>query len=125
VRDIKKAIKKGYHGESLAVAFLEVHGFIVLGRNIRSQYGEVDIIAQKDGIIVFIEVKTWTVFSIDSVQYSIDKKKQTRIIKTAELFLSAHPEFDELTMRFDVIFIKGKTFTHIQNAFTVDNEYQN
>jgi putative endonuclease len=118
VWDIKKAIEKGQEGEAQAVAFLEGHGFIVLERNIRSQYGEVDIIAQKKDIIVFVEVKTWAAFDIDSIQYSIDKRKQTRIIKTAEMFLSTHPEFDGSAIRFDVIFIKGKTFIHIQDAFT-------
>ncbi|MDR0785730.1 MAG: YraN family protein [Treponema sp.] len=116
--NIKKSVEKGRQGETRAAAFLEDHGFVVLERNVRSEYGEVDIIAQKEDIIVFIEVKTWTTFNIDSIQYSIDKKKQTRIIKTAEIFLLAHPEFDKLSMRFDVIFISGETFTHIQNAFT-------
>jgi putative endonuclease len=118
VWNIKKAVKKGQEGEARAVAFLEDHGFIVLSRNVRSQYGEVDIISQKEDVIVFIEVKTWATFGIDSIQYSIDKRKQTRIIRTAEIFLLAHPEYNGFAMRFDVIFIKGETFTHIQNAFT-------
>ncbi|MDR1466195.1 MAG: YraN family protein [Treponema sp.] len=117
--DIKKTVEKGQKGEAQAVAFLEDRGFIILGRNIRSQYGEVDIIVQERDVIIFIEVKAWTTFGIDSLRYSIDKRKQTRIIKTAEMFLSAHPEFDGLAMRFDVIFINGGVFTHIQNAFTV------
>jgi putative endonuclease len=115
---IQKTVEKGRKGETQAASFLEGRGFIILGRNIRSQYGEVDIIVQEGDVIVFVEVKTWTAFGVDSLQYSIDKKKQTRIINTAEIFLSTHPEFDGLAMRFDVIFIKDDTFTHIQNAFT-------
>ena len=53
-----KTQKIGEIGEKLACMFLMKHGFKVLDRNYRKKWGEIDIIAQKDDILRFIEVKT-------------------------------------------------------------------
>jgi putative endonuclease len=114
--------KKGIDGENTAAAFLEEKGMRILERNFRHARGEVDIIAMDDQTLVFAEVKTWSVYGIDSLEYAIDKKKQQKIIETAKYFLSTNRKYKYMAIRFDVLFIspKGITqgITHLASAFT-------
>ena len=58
MKDRKNTKEKGDEGERHAASFLESEGFLVLDRNVRERFGEVDIVAAKDGVIHFIEVKS-------------------------------------------------------------------
>ena len=89
----------------------------IIARNFRCPRGEVDIIAQDGQTLVFVEVKTWSLFGIDELQYSIDFKKQRRIIETAKYFLSVHREYNGDAVRFDVVFVGKEAITHLASAF--------
>ena len=89
----------------------------IIARNFRSSRGELDIIALDGETIVFAEVKAWSVFGIESLQYSVNSAKQHRIIETAKYFLSVNRKYNEKTVRFDVIFVGKEAVTHITNAF--------
>jgi putative endonuclease len=80
----------------------------ILAANFRSPLGEVDLIARDGDVIVFVEVKTWGSRGIADLEYGINPEKQRRIIETAKYFLAAHREYNEMTIRFDVVFI-GET----------------
>ncbi|GHV83400.1 UPF0102 protein [Spirochaetia bacterium] len=108
----------GKQGEDRAVYHIEEAGLKVITRNFRSKAGEVDIVAIDGSTIVFIEVKAWSAFSIENLEYSISKKKQQRIIETAKFFLLKHREYSEASVRFDVLFIGIDTIKHITAAFT-------
>ena len=107
----------GKEGEDRAAAFLESSGFRIVGRNIRSAAGEVDIIALDHGVLVFVEVKAWSAYSIENLEYGIGKKKQQRIIETSKYFLENHREYSDMPIRFDVVFIQADAVTHIASAF--------
>jgi putative endonuclease len=107
----------GKDGENRAAAFLESSGFRVIGRNIRSASGEIDIIALDRGVLVFVEVKTWSAYSIENLEYGISLKKQRRIIETSKYFLENHREYSDMPIRFDVVFIQADAVTHIASAF--------
>jgi putative endonuclease len=107
----------GREGEMRAADALEKAGLRIIARNIRSPSGEIDLIALDGETLVFIEVKAWASYDIEALQYGVNKKKQGRIIATAKDFLFKHQEFAESSVRFDVVFGKGKTFTHIKSAF--------
>jgi len=109
---------KGYAGESEAARELESRNIRIIRRNYNTPSGEVDLIGLEDGAILFIEVKSWSAFTIDNLQYSINKTKQRRIIESARNFLREHPEYSELAVRFDVVFIGPGRFKFIRNAFT-------
>ena len=109
--------KAGKEGEDTAAAALEKAGMRVVGRNVRSRCGEIDIVAIDDKTLVFVEVKAYRAFGVESLQYSIDKKKQGRIIETARDFLYKHPEFEDAAIRFDVVFVGNKGITHLASAF--------
>jgi putative endonuclease len=111
---------KGREGEKLAAGVLEKAGFRIVAQNFRSLRGEVDIIALDEAVVVFIEVKAWSFYGIQDLQYGIDQKKQRRIIETAKYFLSTHREYNDMAVRFDVIFVDSGTgsIKHLASAFT-------
>ncbi|MDR0669562.1 MAG: YraN family protein [Treponema sp.] len=99
---------KGRLGEQYAARLLEKAGMCVLASNFRSPMGEVDLIAQDRGTLVFVEVKSWNSRGIADLEYGINREKQRRIIETAKYFLAGHRKYNEMAIRFDVVFI-GKT----------------
>lgn len=116
----KKARNEGYKAENTAALFLRLKGYKILERNFKPPKGmgagEIDIIASKHNIIVFIEVKRRV--SLDSAAEAVNEHVQTRRIRGAEYFLMIHPELADKEMRFDVILIAPNRFPeHIQNAF--------
>ncbi|MDR0386452.1 MAG: YraN family protein [Treponema sp.] len=111
-------MNKGREGENRAAAEAEAAGMRIVARNVRSPAGEVDLIALDGNTLVFIEVKTWSVYGIESLSYGINRKKQRRIIETAKYFLSVHREYNGMAVRFDVIFIGSGKITRLESAFT-------
>jgi len=110
--------KKGVDGENAAAAFLEKKGMCILERNFRHARGEVDIIALDDQTLVFAEVKAWSVYGIEALEYAIDKKKQQKIIETAKYFLSINRKYKYMAIRFDIVFIAPQGIYHLASAFT-------
>jgi putative endonuclease len=109
--------EKGRAGEDEAALFLEKKGMKIISRNFRYRGGEIDIIALEEDKLVFVEVKTWSVYGIESLEQGLDAKKQRRIIETAKYFLSSHREYRYMAVRFDVVFIAPKGITHLVSAF--------
>jgi putative endonuclease len=107
----------GREGEIRAAVFLEEKGMRIIARNVRSCRGEVDIVALDGDTLVFVEVKTWSVYGMENLQYGINAKKQDRIIETAKYFLSLHREYNEAAVRFDVVFVGKDMVNHIVSAF--------
>jgi len=109
---------RGRKGEEQAAAALETSGMKIIAKNFRSKYGEVDIVALSGETIVFIEVKAWSTFGIEDLQYGLDIRKQRKIIKTAKFFLSENREYSRMAIRFDLVFVKNNSITHLASAFT-------
>ncbi|MBQ4379583.1 MAG: YraN family protein [Treponema sp.] len=111
----------GNDGEDRACAFLSGTGFSIVGRNFRTRGGEIDIIAKKDDVLVFVEVKALPNGNAETLSHELDLRKQRKIIKTAYFFLSKHREYNDSKIRFDVIVIDMPGFPpvyHIQDAFS-------
>ena len=111
---------KGRLGEQRAVDFLTRAGYRVLARNFRTRRGEIDIVAQKDAVLVFVEVKCWNAIDITDLEISISKRKQRRIIDASRVFMMRGGLTDRYDVRFDLIFVKGDSMEvqHVQEAFT-------
>ena len=107
----------GKEGEEQAAAALKTAGMEIITKNYRSKSGEVDIVALDKETVVFIEVKAWTALDLEDLQYSIDARKQRKIIKTAKYFLSENRKYSNMAIRFDVIFVKNNSITHLASAF--------
>lgn len=110
--------RSGRAGEERAASFLERKGIRIIERNVRCPRGEIDLVALDEGeTIVFIEVKNWSVYGMENLQYSIDMGKQRRIIETAKFFLASHREYNNKIIRFDVIFVSPVDIVHLESAF--------
>ncbi|GAB4415477.1 MAG: YraN family protein [Anaerolineales bacterium] len=110
--------KVGAWGEQAAAEYLQAKGFRILTRNARTPYGEIDIIAEKGEIIIFIEVKTRTSNSYGPPEISVTPRKQNHMIAAAEHYAA---EYAIDHWQIDVIAIEGKPgstpkFFHFENA---------
>ena len=109
--------------EQKAVEYLEKHGYIIVGQNYFCRYGEIDIIAKKDDVLVFVEVKTRKDCAGNFDAYglpceAVNADKQRHILYTARVFLAQHPT--DKYIRFDVIEVylgKDVRINHIESAF--------
>jgi putative endonuclease len=108
---------KGKAGEDKAARLLEEAGFRIIQRNFCSKVGEVDIIAEDHGILVFVEVKSWSTYGFENLEYAINKKKQKKIVQTAKIFLENYREYSSNQVRFDVVFIGPDFVRHLASAF--------
>ncbi|GHV85462.1 UPF0102 protein [Spirochaetia bacterium] len=112
------ARRLGPEGESLAAVILQKKGMRLIGRNIRSKTGEIDLVFLDEGALVFVEVKNWPAYGLENLAYGINKKKQYRIIETAKYFLATHREYNYRSIRFDVVLLRSGEPVHLISAFT-------
>ncbi len=84
----------GRRGESIASVYLEHKGYAILDRNWRTPYGEIDLIASKDEVVAFIEVKTRSSASLGPPEISITRKKSEHMVHAAEYYIQQHPDQD-------------------------------
>lgn len=85
--DREKSKKLGRIGEEKVAKYLKKHGYIILKRNWRDRYGEIDIIAENDENVVFVEVKTRSEGAIVSGFEAIDVGKMRRTKNMAQMFV--------------------------------------
>lgn len=112
----------GKHGEELAERYLSDKGYETITRNYRCRFGEIDIIATKANIIIFVEVKTRTHQRYGLPRESVTYSKQRVIIKTAQQYIQRY-KIKNTLFRFDVIEVYYDEhpikIIHIDNAFNL------
>ncbi|MDF2657419.1 MAG: YraN family protein [Paenibacillus sp.] len=113
----------GRKGEEAAAAYLEAEGYRILERNWRCPSGELDLIAETDGVIVFVEVRSRRdTGTFGTAEESVDARKRNKVRETANFYLYRNRAFDRKT-RFDVIAVAFTTggellrINHIPYAF--------
>ena len=111
-----KQYESGISGEELAEKFLCQQGMALLARRFRGQGGEIDLIMQDGGCIVFVEVKYRPGSSSGSGLLAITPAKQKRIAFAAQYYLIEN-KLTECSARFDAVEITGDGILHIPNAF--------
>ena len=100
----------GAAGEERACAFLEEKGFSLVERNYRAgKTGEIDIIAVKENLVVFAEVKSRSSDRYGGGIYSINVSKKKHLKTAARAYLASHPLYDtgDYIFRFDLILVSG------------------
>ncbi len=121
MRDPRRIL--GDEGESRAEAFLRRKGFTILGRNLQFSAGELDLVADDHGVLVFVEVKRRRTGAFGGALEAVDARKQAKLIRVAAQFLAQH-RIRNKACRFDVVLLQegrdGSTAVqHITNAFDV------
>ncbi|MBQ0051083.1 MAG: YraN family protein [Treponema sp.] len=111
----------GNAGEDKAAAYLESNNYSIITRNFRTRRGEIDIIATKDDVLVFVEVKTLPSGNTETLAKELNGRKQKRIIETAKFFLLKHRKYSNSKIRFDVAVVDMpglEPVYYISNAFS-------
>lgn len=113
----------GDEGEGQAEAYLRGQGLRIVGRNVRSPLGELDLIADDGGILVFVEVKRRRTGAYGGALEAVGARKRAKLIQLASQYLAQHRLHDRMC-RFDVVLIQddagvGAVVQHIANAFDV------
>jgi len=110
----------GKAGEEFGRDYLKRNGYRILHQNFRSPFGEIDVIAEHDGVLAFIEIKTRKSAAFGAPEEAVDRLKQARLAKIASWYLVRRGR-QEPTVRFDILAIHLKddqpTFRLIQDAF--------
>ena len=118
--------EQGEYTESLACQYLENGGLKLIEKNFNCRMGEIDLIMQDNDSLVFVEVRYRKSNHFGSGAESITVSKQSKLIKTASLYLQRHDKMNKYPARFDVVSITGFigtsdlskiNFDWIKNAF--------
>jgi putative endonuclease len=110
------AFRTGVSAEGRAAACLIAKGYRILARRFRTPFGEIDLVARRGRVVVFVEVKARA--SYDEAAYAVTPRQQRRIIDAAQAWLMAHPEHAEFELRFDVMLIAPRRLPrHLLAAF--------
>lgn len=122
VRQRTPTTKKGQQGEDLACRFLAGRGFKILARNCRNRFGEIDIVAEESGDLVFVEVRSLTSVSRHLPEETISTKKQQRLSRAALAYIQ-EKGLDHRPARFDVVSVETAgsipTVRHLPDAFEI------
>ena len=113
----------GRFAEALAETWLRQKGYRILERNLQIGRGELDLVVQHHGTLVFVEVKGRRTDYMGGAPYAVPPHKQRQLIKLASAYLTQH-ELADVPCRFDVILVSGSEdrspqITHVENAFEV------
>jgi len=110
------AFRTGLSAETRAAAFLVAKGYRILMRRFRTPHGEIDIIARRRNLLIFVEVKARA--SLDAAAYAVTPHQQRRIINAANAWLMAHPEHASFDLRFDAVLVAPRRLPHhVPGAF--------
>jgi putative endonuclease len=123
---------RGQSGEEAAWAHLRRAGYALVERNYRSRYGEIDLVVEKDGVVVFVEVRSRKGNRFGTPFESVDRRKQLQIGRMANEYV-ARRRLADRRVRFDVVAVEWqdagpgiddvddvkdvKTIDHLENAF--------
>lgn len=110
------AFRTGLSAETRAAAFLLAKGYLILARRWKSPAGEIDLVARRRQLLIFVEVKARA--KLDDAAESITPRQRGRIAAAAEIWLAQHPDAAIEDIRFDAILVApGKLPRHIPAAF--------
>lgn len=110
------AFRLGLSAESRAALYLTAKGFRILARRWKSPLGEIDIVARRRHLLIFVEVKARA--DLDAAAWSVTARQQARIAAAAEIWLAQFPDQSIRDIRFDAMLVApGRIPRHLPAAF--------
>lgn len=110
------AYRRGKRGEALAVAWLRLTGWRILARNLKTPFGEIDLLARRGQILAVIEVKIRN--DVERAAEAIGVDQQARLLRAGAWIQGKKPRFGPLTLRFDALLIRPwRLPTHLKGAW--------
>lgn len=96
---------RGRGAEERVAARLEAEGWTILARRFRNPGGEIDLVAEREGLLAFVEVKQRA--ALAEAACSVTPRQQARLVAGAEAWMAANPGHGLAGMRFDVVLVDG------------------
>ncbi|MFN8984314.1 MAG: YraN family protein [Alphaproteobacteria bacterium] len=116
----RRAYAAGQDAEVLAAAALTAEGWQILAQRCRTEAGEIDLIAERERLLAFIEVKARP--SLAEAAFALGPRQRARLVAAAEAWLAEHPGHGAAGMRFDVMLVAADgTIRRIADAFRVED----
>lgn len=109
----------GQVGEDIACDYLREQGYLIIDRNWRCRFGEIDIIARDGPDLAFVEVKNRSRPGYGGPIGALTRQKKDRIITAARMYLSQTES--DLPVRFDLVAIQGHAITLLRGAFELED----
>jgi putative endonuclease len=114
-----RAQARGVRAEHSACAALAREGWTVLARRLRTEAGELDVLAEKDGMLAIVEVKARP--TLADAASALSRRQQARLLAAAEIVLAAHPDWGAKGVRFDLLVVDAAgAVRRISDAFRVE-----
>ncbi len=111
-----RAWRYGRLAETLCVWRLRLAGYRILGRDLRTRVGELDIVVSKGRLVAFVEVKARR--NLNDAAEALGLRQRRRIERAAGAFLAERPDLGGLDMRFDVMLVGRRRFpVHLKDAW--------
>jgi len=115
-----RAQAHGVASEARARDALLADGWSILGHRVRTKAGEVDIVAERDGLLAFVEVKRRP--SLADAAASLGPRQRARLLAAAEILLGEHPDWGRAGARFDVLVVDDAgQVRRIADAFRLED----
>jgi putative endonuclease len=115
----RRAHALGVAAEAAASAALERDGWNVRARRLRTEAGEVDLIAEQDGLLAIIEVKARP--TLVGAAFALTERQRRRLLAAAEIVLAGHPEWGAKGVRFDMLLVDASGMVRrITDAFRLE-----
>ena len=112
----RAAFRRGLSAETRAAFLLVVKGYRILARRWQSPVGEIDIVARRRRVLIFVEVKARA--RLDDAAEAVSERQRRRIAAAAQAWLAIHPEHASAEIRFDAVLVMPRRWPrHIIAAF--------
>jgi putative endonuclease len=111
-----RAWRRGRRGEFLAACWLQLKGYRILARGLRTGAGEIDILARRGRVVAAVEVKARP--NLRDATEAIQRRQRARIARAAERFLAGRPDLAGCDIRFDIVLVAPRRFpVHLPDAW--------
>jgi putative endonuclease len=113
------AFSSGLDAEGIAAHAIERDGWRLLGRRMRTAAGEIDLVAEKDGLLAIVEVKHRP--TLAGAAAALGRRQQLRLLAAAEILLAENPDWGAQGVRFDVLVVDAAgAVRRIADAFRLE-----
>ncbi|MBI4358493.1 MAG: YraN family protein [Candidatus Omnitrophica bacterium] len=113
----------GKLGEQIGEGYLREQGYQILERNVRSPFGEIDLVADDGGTLAFVEIKTRRDSTFGLPEEAVNKRKRKQLVRLASWYLARHPKLCP-SVRFDVLAVQiegeARNVRLIRDAFDLE-----
>ena len=111
--------RNGSRAEDAACAALEADGWRILARRLRTGAGEIDVVADRDGVLAVVEVKQRA--TLADAAAALSSRQQHRLLAAADAMLAVHPDWGAAGVRFDVMVVdRTGAIRRIADAFRLE-----